>query len=103
MTQDYYARAINYTSRTCSHARTGLFPLGYDCLRETLVWTEQEGAFSYIIWEMQKNKLSWLIEAFLHHNPDQEPSREPCPNTLNTVLLQARLGTKPAQNRFPRD
>lgn len=32
------------------------------------MWTQQEGVFSHIIWEMQKHRQSPLIGASLHHN-----------------------------------
>lgn len=57
MTQDCYERAINYTSHVRAVMPVRAFSevsLGYDCVRETLAWTEQEGAFSHVIWEMQK-------------------------------------------------
>lgn len=76
MTQDGYEDAINYTSHTCGHARTGLFrgfPRLQPCERNVSV----DGAgrrFQPHSLGNAKNKLSLLIEAFLHHNLGQEPS-----------------------------
>lgn len=73
MTQDAQSRPL-ITALTVMSVRA--FPRAFPShipVRETSVWTQQEGVSSHIIWETQKHKHSPLIEASLHHNLGQEP------------------------------